>query len=172
MAKITRCFSCPAPAVLGGFDIIDIPAMQKEGVLISLGCDGSATNDSSNMLDTLRMAYLMQAYNSKKRGGSPSAYEMLKMATANGAKTLGRDDIGSLETGKAADLFMIDTSVVELTGTLHDPKNLLQGWELPERWILPWLMGRLSIEMENLSGIDEAKMRRRGRRCTKGNKSR
>ena len=37
---------CPAPAVLGGFPILDMRAMQREGMLISLGCDGSATNDS------------------------------------------------------------------------------------------------------------------------------
>ncbi len=80
---------CPAPAVLGGFPIIDIPAMEKVGMNVSLGCDGSATNDSSNLLDSLRMAYLAQSYHSKSRGGAPpSAYEMLKTATVGGAKTL------------------------------------------------------------------------------------
>ena len=59
---------CPAPAVLGGFPILDIPAMTKAGMKLGLGCDGSATNDSSNLLDSLRMAYLMQAFHSKERG--------------------------------------------------------------------------------------------------------
>ena len=43
-----------------------------------------ATNDGSNMLDTLRLAYLMQTFLSKKRGGCPSPYEMLKLATVGG----------------------------------------------------------------------------------------
>ncbi len=61
---------------------------------LSLGCDGSATNDGSNLLDSLRMAFLMQAHHSKKRGGAPSGYEMLKIATVGGARTMGRDDLG------------------------------------------------------------------------------
>ena len=56
---------CPAPAVLGGFPILDIKKLQEMGIVVSLGCDGSATNDSSNELDALRMAYLMQAYHYK-----------------------------------------------------------------------------------------------------------
>ena len=100
---------CPAPAVLGGFNILDIPAMERAGMRLSLGCDGSATNDGSNLLESLRMAYLMQAFQSKERGGCPTPYEMLKIATTGGAEALGRDDLGSLESGKGADLFMIDT---------------------------------------------------------------
>ena len=50
---------CPGPAILGGFPILDIKAMQDAGMTISLGCDGSATNDSSSLLDTLRMGYIL-----------------------------------------------------------------------------------------------------------------
>ena len=39
--------------------------MRKAGIPISLGVDGCATNDGSNMLDTLRLAYLMQTFLSK-----------------------------------------------------------------------------------------------------------
>ena len=47
---------CPAPTMLGGSEILDIPGMRKAGIPISLGVDGCATNDGSNMLDTLRLA--------------------------------------------------------------------------------------------------------------------
>lgn len=73
----------------------------------------------------MRTAWMMQAWHSKQRGGCISPYEMLKIATVNGAKTLGRNDLGSLEPEKGADLFMVDAGVLELTGTLHDPRNLL-----------------------------------------------
>ena len=96
---------CPAPATLGGFPIIDILAMDKAGMRLSLGCDGSATNDGSSLLDSLRMAYVMQAFHSKNRGGCPSSYEMLKIATVGGAEMMGRKDIGTLEPQKGADLF-------------------------------------------------------------------
>lgn len=149
---------CPAPAVLGGFPILDIPSMQKAGMNVSLGCDGSATNDSSNLLDSLRMAYLMQAYNSKSRGGSPSPYDMLKIATINGAKTLGRTDIGSLEVGKGADLFMIDTFPLEMAGTLHDPKTLLARTGVTGPVYLTMVNGKVVYSEGHLTGIDEGKL--------------
>ena len=70
-----------------GFPILNIKQLMDMGICISLGCDGSATNDSSNLLDTLRMAYLMQAWHTKARGGCVTAYDLLKAATINGAKT-------------------------------------------------------------------------------------
>lgn len=158
---------CPAPAVLGGFPILDFNKFKEKGVLLSLGCDGSATNDSSNLLDSLRMAYLMQAFHSKQRGGCITPYELLKIATINGAKTLGRTDIGSLEAGKAADLFMIDTTNLELTGTWHDPANLLaRGGVTGPTWLT--IVGGNVVSREGrLVGIDEEKLSYEGEQvCT------
>ncbi len=158
---------CPAPAVLGGFPIIDIPAMQNEGMNISLGCDGSATNDSSNLLDSLRMAYLAQSYHSKSRGGAPSSYEMLKLATVNGARTLGREDIGSLEEGKAADLFAVDVSRLELAGTLHDPKNLLARTGVVGEVALTMVGGEVVFQDGQLTKVDEVLLAHQAERaCT------
>lgn len=159
---------CPAPAVLGGFPILDIKAMDKAGVLVSLGADGSATNDSSNLLDSLRMAYIMQAYHSKSRGGCVSPYEMLKVATINGAKTLGRSELGSLEVDKAADLFMIDTDVLELTGTLHDPKNLLASTGVTGPVWLTMINGKVVYEDGHLTRVEEHTLAEKGEEvCTK-----
>ncbi|MDC7230207.1 MAG: amidohydrolase [Sphaerochaetaceae bacterium] len=159
MAKTgTGLSHCPAPAVLGGFPIIDIPAMERAGMNVSLGCDGSATNDSSNLLDSLRMAYLAQSYHSKSRGGAPSAYEMLKMATVGGAKTLGRSDIGSLEVGKAADLFAIDANTLPLAGTLHDPGNLLARVGYTGEVAMTMVGGDIKFKDGELVGIDEVRL--------------
>ncbi len=149
---------CPAPAVLGGFPILDIPAMTQVGIRIGLGCDGSATNDSSNLLDSLRMAYLMQCYHGKERGASPSAYSMLKIATAGGADLLGRDDLGSLELGKAADLFMIDADRLELAGATHDPANLLARVGATGPVWLTMVNGRTVYAEGRLVGIDEERL--------------
>ncbi len=146
---------CPAPAVLGGFPILDIPTMQKSGVNVSLGCDGSATNDGSNLLDSLRMAYLAQSYFSKTRGAAPSSYDMLKIATVNGAKTLGREDIGSLEVGKAADLFAIDVSRLSMAGTLHDAKNLLARGGFTDEVALTMVGGNVVWSEGAFTQIDE-----------------
>ena len=151
----TALSHCPAPAVLGGFPILDIRAMEKAGMTVSLGCDGSATNDSSNLLDSLRMAYLAQSYHSKQRMGAPSSYEMLKLATVNGAKTLGREDVGSLEVGKAADLFAINISKLELSGTLHDAKNLLARVGITGEVDLTMVGGKVVFKEGSLVGVDE-----------------
>ncbi|QEN06474.1 amidohydrolase [Oceanispirochaeta crateris] len=146
---------CPAPATLGGFPIIDIPGMRRAGMKLSLGCDGSATNDSSNLLDSLRMAYLMQCFHSKERGGSPSPYQMLKMASIEGAKMMGRNDFGSLAEGKAADLFMVDVSRLEMAGTTHDPANLLARAGVTGEVYLTMINGKVVFKEGELTGIDE-----------------
>lgn len=159
---------CPSPAILGGFPILDIKAMQDAGVLISLGCDGSATNDSSNLLDALRIGYLMQTWHTKKRGGCVSAYEMLKTATVQGAKTLGRQDLGSLEEGKAADLFLVDADKLELSGALHDPKNFLARVGVTGPVWMTMINGKIVYRDGELSGIDEQKLAAEGEEvCTR-----
>lgn len=159
---------CPAPAVLGGFPILDIKKLTEMGILVSLGCDGSATNDSSNELDALRMAYLMQSYHTKERGGCTSAYDMLKIATINGAKMLGRPELGSLEIEKGADLFMIDTNKLELTGALHDPKNMLARVGVTGPVWMTMVNGKVVYKDGHLPGVDEEKLAREGEEvCTK-----
>lgn len=153
---------CPGPAILGGYPILDMKAMIKAGMLVSIGCDGCATNDSSSMLDSLRMAYLMQAYFSKSRGGCITPYDILKMATVNGAKTLGRDDLGSLEAGKAADLFMIDADVPELMGALHDPQNVLPRTGVTGPVWLTMINGKVVYQDGHLTGVDEEKITAEG----------
>ncbi len=159
---------CPTPAILGGFPILPMREMIARGVCISLGCDGSATNDGSSLLDAMRLAWMMQCFYSKERGGSVSPYEILKMATVNGAKTLGRDDLGSLEPEKGADLFMIDAGKLELTGTLHDPKNLLPRAGVTGCVDLTMVNGRVVFENGELKGVDEYRLAEEGERvCTR-----
>lgn len=159
---------CPGPAILGGFPILPMKEMQQAGVCISLGCDGSATNDSSSLLDSMRTAWMMQAWHSKQRNGCISPYEMLKIATVNGAKTLGRDDLGSLEPEKGADLFMVDAGVLELTGTLHDPRNLLARTGVTGNVWLTMVNGEVVFQDGKLTRVDEYALAREGEAvCTK-----
>ncbi len=164
---------CPAPATLGGFPIIDIPAMAAAGVRLGLGCDGSATNDSSNLLDSLRMAYLLQAFHAKARGGCPSPYQLLKLACAGGADLLGRKDLGSLEVGKAADLFMVDADRLELAGALHDPANLLARTGVVGPVHLTMVGGEVVFADGRLRGVDERRLAEEAERaCDRAIRSR
>ena len=89
------------------------------GVPVGLGVDGSASNDTSNMLAEARQALLAH-----RPGARPerwlTAEEVLWMATRGGARCLGRDDIGSLEPGKAADLILVDTRRLSYAGAGSD----------------------------------------------------
>lgn len=159
---------CPSPAILGGFPILPMKQMEKAGVCVSLGCDGSATNDSSSLLDSMRTAWMMQAWHSKQRGGCVSPYEMLKIATVNGAKTLGRPDLGSLEPEKGADLFMIDAGVLEMTGTHHDPRNLLARTGVTGNVFLTMINGKVVFKDGLLVNVDERELARLGEEtCTR-----
>ena len=159
---------CPGPAILGGFPILPIRQMEEAGVCVSLGCDGSATNDSSSLLDSMRTAWMMQAWHSKERGGCISPYDMLKIATVNGAKTLGRDDLGSLEPEKGADLFFIDAGKLELTGTLHDPRNLLARAGVTGEAALTMVNGKVVFRDGHFPGVDERGLAREGEAvCTR-----
>ena len=159
---------CPGPAILGGFPILPLRQMAEAGVCVSLGCDGSATNDSSSLLDSMRTAWMMQAWHSKERGGCISPYDMLKIATVNGAKTLGRDDLGSLEPEKGADLFFIDAGKLELTGTLHDPRNLLARAGVTGEAALTMVNGKVVFRDGHFPGVDERALAREGEAvCTR-----
>ncbi|MDI6690587.1 MAG: amidohydrolase [Candidatus Bathyarchaeota archaeon] len=101
---------------LGAARIKDLISL---GVNVCLGTDGPASNNTLDMFETVKFAALLQ----KLTYMNPtvlSAYEVLKMATMNGAKALGlADKVGSLEIGKRADLILIDFSKSHLK-PLHD----------------------------------------------------
>lgn len=164
----TSISHCPSPAILGGFPILEMKKLNEFGTHVSLGCDGSATNDSSNLLDAMRIAFLMQCYFGKERGGSISSYDVLKMATVEGAYSLGRKDIGYLSENMAADLFMIDASTLELTGSIHDPKNLIARCGVTGNVDLTMINGEVVFENGKLMKVDESKLNSEGEKvCTK-----
>ncbi len=152
---------CPAPAVLGGFPILDMKQIQSTGAVLSLGCDGSATNDSSNLLDTLRMAYLMQAWHSKRRGGCVTPYEILRMATRGGAKTLGRPELGQLGPGRAADLFALDLNRIQFVGSLHDPANIIPRIGYTEQVDFTMVNGKMVFRGGELLLVNEEELKQK-----------
>ncbi len=110
---------CPVSNMKLSSGIARIAEMQELGVPVGLGVDGSASNDCSNLLAEIRIAYLLQRLKYKEK--SPYAEDILRMATRGGANLLGRTDIGSLERGKCADLFLIDVDKVDYSGCLDNP---------------------------------------------------
>ncbi len=147
---------CPVSNMKLSSGIARIPEMVRLGVHVGLGVDGSASNDGSSLMEEMRAAFLLHRLQSSKN--APSGYDILKMATMGSAGLLGREnEIGSLETGKCADLFMIRKDRLELTGALADPKSVLATVGYRNAVDLTVVNGRVTVRDGHLTGIDEEK---------------
>jgi len=105
---------CPSSNMRLGSGIAPVPALRRAGCPVGLGVDGSASNDSSHMLAEVRQALLLQRV---RNGASAlSVMDALRMATVEGARCLGRDDIGTLEAGKRADIALFDLRAAAYSG--------------------------------------------------------
>jgi 8-oxoguanine deaminase len=120
---------CPGSNMRLGSGIAPVRALRDAGVPVSLAVDGSASNDSSHLLAEARLALLLQ----RVAGGATamSAREMLEIATLGGARVLGRDDIGALAPGMAADFISVPLDEVGLAGAGHDPVAALLLCQVP-----------------------------------------
>ena len=114
---------CPISNMKLSSGVCRVPEMLRLGVPVGLAVDGAASNDGSNLLEELRVCYLLHRLNWSQN--APTGYDILKIATRGSARLLGRDDIGYLAAGMAADCFLIDLERVELAGAQFDPMSLL-----------------------------------------------
>lgn len=98
----------PAPNLYLGSGIPPIPESLRVGVNVALGTDGAASNNSTDMLETMKLAALIQK-GLHRDASVISAEQVIRMATCGGAKAIGREDlVGTLEVGKKADMILFD----------------------------------------------------------------
>jgi cytosine/adenosine deaminase-related metal-dependent hydrolase len=147
---------CPISNMKLSSGIAKIPQMLKLKVPVGLGVDGSASNDGSNMLEEMRVAFLLHRLSSGK--DAPTAYDILKIATRGSAKVLGRSDIGKLSVGMAGDLFMIDLNRIELIGADFDPKSLLSTVGFKGNVDYTIVNGKVVVKDGKLINVDEEKI--------------
>lgn len=103
-----------------GCGVAKIQKMVDAGINVSLGTDGQGSGSNLDMFDTMKFAALLQK-GVYENVSAMDSYEVLKLATINGAKALGVDTaIGSIEEGKAADLILVDleTDVCQPVGNV------------------------------------------------------
>jgi len=147
---------CPSSNMILASGIAPVRAMSDAGVRLGLGVDGSASNDGNHLLGEARQAMLLQ------RVGWPgfessadrfSAREALEIATRGGAAVLDRDDIGSLEAGKAADLVAFRIDDIEHAGAGADAVASLLTCTPTGAW-LSLINGEVIVENGAIVGLD------------------
>ena len=111
---------CPESNLKLGSGICPVAVLLELGVNVCLGTDGAASNNDLDLLGEMRTAALL-AKGSSGNARACDARQAIEMATINGARALGMADlIGSIESGKYADLIAIDLSSLN-TQPLYDP---------------------------------------------------
>lgn len=156
---------CPSSNMRLGSGICRIREMLDIGVPVSLAVDGSASNDSSDMLGEARQALLLQ----RVRYGSAgiTAREVLGLATIGGARILGYDQAGLMEEGALADLALFDVMKLEYAGALSDPAAalLFSGYNHGVDHLL--VNGQFVVRDRRLTGADEETIRVEANRSAK-----
>lgn len=150
---------CPEPVYLVGAEVTPIPEMEAKSVRISIGADGAASNDNSNLMHCIHSAYMLQSLVASTRDHPvPDPKRFLHYATRGGADILRRPDLGTLAPGFAADLFAIDTRKMEFVGTLHDPESLIAKVGIAGNVDLTMINGRIVWKNGEFPGLDEQKL--------------
>lgn len=144
---------CPSSNLRLGSGVPPVRQYLDAGVSVGLAVDGSASNDTSDMLGEARQAMLVARV--KSGVSSMPAREALRMATRGGAAVVGRDDIGQIAPGKAADLAIFDVDRIDYAGSAGDPvaSLLFCGASHRTKWTI--VDGRVVVEKGELVNADE-----------------
>ena len=146
---------CPVSNMKLSSGVAKIPQMLKLGVPVGLAVDGSASNDGSNLLEEMRVAYLLHRLSWSQE--APSGYDILRMATRGRARLLGREELGQIAVGMAADFFLVDTERIELVGAQFDPKSMLCTVGLKGSVDCTVVNGRVVVRDGRLACVDEGR---------------
>ena len=152
-ASGTAIAHCPTSNLRLGSGTAPIRELVDAGVPVGIGVDGSASNDGGHMLGEVRQALLVAR--GRSGPGAMGAREAMRLGTRGGAACLGRDDLGSIEPGKRADLALFDVTGLATAGVEHDPvAGIVLAWPQRVRHLL--VEGRFVVRDGALATVDEA----------------
>ena len=148
----TAVAHCPTSNMLLGSGIAKVRQMRRAGVDVGIAVDGSASNDGNDILLETRMAMLLQRV--MTGAWTFSVMDALELATVGSAAVLGREDVGRLSSGMAADFIGIKTNRLEMAGgAVHDPIAALLLCT-PKGVDLSVINGRVVVRNGELIGLD------------------
>ena len=147
---------CPSSNMRLGSGIARIREMLELGIDVSLAVDGSASNDSSDMLGEARNAMLLQ----RVAGGASAmtVEQTIGIASAGGAKVLGFPLCGFIKSGFAADLAIFNLDSPAYAGALSDPLAALLFCGYNHQTEYTIVNGRITVRDGNLSHFDEERL--------------
>ncbi len=155
--SLTGVAHCPCSNCRLGSGIAPVRAMRDAGVPVGLGVDGSASNDSGDLMGEARQAMLLQRV--ARGADAMSAREALEIATLGGATVLGRADaLGALEPGKRADIAIWDMRGLPVAGAWDPVAALVLCGPHRVRDLL--VEGRAVVRDTQLTGLDTETLRR------------
>ncbi len=162
---------CPQSNLKLGSGLAPVAKLLDCGVTVSIGTDGAASNNDLDLLDEMRCASLLAKGVSENPAALP-AHLALEAATRGGAKALGlADHIGSLESGKQADLVAIDLSDCA-TQPVYHPLGQVVYSATRQQVSDVWVGGKRLLEDRRLTTLDETEITRKaaewGRRIAAG----
>lgn len=127
------------------------------GINLCLGTDSAASNNELNMINEMRLAALFGKATAGN-AGAMSAWDVLTMATVNGARAMGREDsLGTLEAGKLADMVAVDLDRLN-TLPIFDPVSTLVYSAQANQVSHVWVDGKLNVENGELTTIDTGEL--------------
>ena len=148
---------CPVSNLKLGCGIAKIKEMLENGLCVSLGTDGQGSGSNLDMFETMKFTVLLQKGINENPELLP-AYEILKMATINGAKTLGLSrEIGSIEIGKKADIIMININNIltqPLNNVFAEIVYNIKGTDVE----MTMINGKIIMENRKLNGVKETEI--------------
>lgn len=149
---------CPSSNLRLGSGIAPIRSLLDAGCPVGIAVDGSASNDSSNMLKEVQMAMLV----SRVKAGVESmpALDVLRCATRGGAAVLGRDDIGAIAPGMQADLCVWDIDTFAYAGAQADPVAAVLFCGFDQRAWMTIVNGKIVVRNKECVGVDTAEIAR------------
>ncbi|MGC1779974.1 MAG: 8-oxoguanine deaminase [Xanthobacteraceae bacterium] len=153
----TTISHCPCSNQTLASGTCPVCAMERAGVRIGIGVDGSASNDSSNLIQEVRAAFLLQR--SRYGVAAVSHRDTLRWATKGSAACLGRTDIGEIAIGKMADLALFKLDELRFSGS-GDPLAalVLCGAYRADRVMVG---GRWLVESGEISKLDLSALMKR-----------
>lgn len=147
-----------------GSGIAPVVQMAQAGITIGLGVDGAGSNNSQDMIETLKVGAMLQKVGARN-AAVIDAQTILDWATLGGAKILGLSDkIGSLEVGKKADLFVLALNSPKIVPA-HDPVTTLIYSAGEENVLHTIANGKLVMRDRIIPHLDEADILWRSQRA-------